>query len=168
MSEQEKREFAGRTQKTVSTANPNLQYAISEKGAVSVYGMGRWPVTLYRSQWQELFAGCDENTPSVWQDLYLFMDANEDLLADDKPTTKNGAEEKVELYPLAESEAAILNSEANRLIGTGETASVQRAVQLMTLTRAADNAKGRKALTFDEKVDIVGLLKEIKARPATH
>ena len=33
---------------------------ISEKGAVSVYGLGRFPITLYKSQWQALFAMQDE------------------------------------------------------------------------------------------------------------
>ena len=28
---------------------------VSEKGAVSVYGFGRFPVTLYKSQWDKLF-----------------------------------------------------------------------------------------------------------------
>lgn len=29
---------------------------VSEKGALSVYGLGRFPVTLYKSQWQTLLA----------------------------------------------------------------------------------------------------------------
>ena len=33
-----------------------LTLKVSEKGALSVYGMGRWPVTLYKSQWQRLLA----------------------------------------------------------------------------------------------------------------
>lgn len=33
-----------------------LTLKVSEKGALSVYGMGRWPVTLYRSQWERLLA----------------------------------------------------------------------------------------------------------------
>ena len=33
-----------------------LTCKVSEKGAVSVYGMGKWPVTLYRSQWEALIA----------------------------------------------------------------------------------------------------------------
>ena len=33
---------------------------VSPKGAVSVYGLGRFPVTLYASQWSELFAKSDE------------------------------------------------------------------------------------------------------------
>jgi hypothetical protein len=32
----------------------------SEKGAVSVYGLGRFPVTLYMSQWQALFEKQDD------------------------------------------------------------------------------------------------------------
>ena len=27
---------------------------VSEKGAVSIYGMGRFPVTLYKEQWVKL------------------------------------------------------------------------------------------------------------------
>lgn len=30
-----------------------LTCKVSEKGAVSVYGLGQWPVTLYRSQWEQ-------------------------------------------------------------------------------------------------------------------
>lgn len=33
-----------------------LSYKVSEKGAVSVYGMGRFPVTLYKEQWVRLLA----------------------------------------------------------------------------------------------------------------
>lgn len=32
---------------------------VSEKGAVSVYGMGRWPVTLYQEQWTRLLDSGD-------------------------------------------------------------------------------------------------------------
>lgn len=31
-----------------------LTLKVSEKGAVSLYGMGRFPVTLYGSQWEKL------------------------------------------------------------------------------------------------------------------
>jgi hypothetical protein len=33
---------------------------VSEKGAVSVYGLGRFPVTLYQEQWQKLLALSDD------------------------------------------------------------------------------------------------------------
>ena len=33
---------------------------VSEKGALSVYGLGRFPVTLYREQWEKLLGMADE------------------------------------------------------------------------------------------------------------
>jgi hypothetical protein len=33
---------------------------VSEKGAVSVYGLGRFPVTLYKEQWTKLLAMADD------------------------------------------------------------------------------------------------------------
>ena len=33
---------------------------VSEKGGVSVYGLGRFPVTLYKEQWIKLLAMADE------------------------------------------------------------------------------------------------------------
>jgi hypothetical protein len=32
----------------------DLTVKVSEKGAVSVYGLGRFPVTLYEGQWRRL------------------------------------------------------------------------------------------------------------------
>ena len=31
-----------------------VTFKVSQKGALSVYGLGRWPTTLYRSQWERL------------------------------------------------------------------------------------------------------------------
>jgi hypothetical protein len=42
---------------------------VSEKGAVSVYDLGRFLVTLYFEQWNRLLAHADE--------LRAFMEANE-------------------------------------------------------------------------------------------
>jgi len=33
---------------------------VSEKGGVSIYGLGRFPVTLYKEQWAKLLAMADE------------------------------------------------------------------------------------------------------------
>lgn len=33
---------------------------VSEKGGLSVYGLGRFPVTLYREQWEKLLGLADE------------------------------------------------------------------------------------------------------------
>ena len=45
-----------------------LSFRVSEKGAVSVYGLGRFPVTLYQEQWDKLLAQIE--------DLRRFIDAN--------------------------------------------------------------------------------------------
>ena len=37
-----------------------LSLKVSEKGALSVYGMGRFPVTLYREQWEKLLGMSDQ------------------------------------------------------------------------------------------------------------
>ena len=37
-----------------------LSMKVSEKGALSVYGMGRFPVTLYKEQWLRLLAIADD------------------------------------------------------------------------------------------------------------
>lgn len=49
-----------------------LSFRVSEKGAVSVYGLGRFPVTLYQEQWDKLLSMAD--------DLRAFIDANRDKL----------------------------------------------------------------------------------------
>jgi hypothetical protein len=42
---------------------------VSEKGGLSIYGMGRFPVTLYKEQWLKLLAMSD--------DIRAFIAANE-------------------------------------------------------------------------------------------
>lgn len=37
-----------------------ISFKVSEKGAVSVYGMGRFPVTLYLEQWEQLLSRADD------------------------------------------------------------------------------------------------------------
>lgn len=37
-----------------------LSMKVSEKGALSIYGMGRFPVTLYKEQWLKLLGIADE------------------------------------------------------------------------------------------------------------
>jgi hypothetical protein len=40
-------------------ARGQLSLRVSEKGALSVYGLGRFPVTLYREQWEKLLGLTD-------------------------------------------------------------------------------------------------------------
>ena len=38
----------------------SLEFRVSEKGGVSVYGLGRFPVTLYYEQWVRLLGAADQ------------------------------------------------------------------------------------------------------------
>ena len=38
----------------------SVSLKVSEKGGVSVYGLGRFPVTLYKEQWTKLLTMADE------------------------------------------------------------------------------------------------------------
>jgi hypothetical protein len=42
------------------TASRGLSIKVSEKGGVSVYGLGRFPVTLYKEQWTKLLDLADD------------------------------------------------------------------------------------------------------------
>jgi hypothetical protein len=41
-------------------ASDGIRMKVSEKGAVSVYGMGRFPVSLYKEQWLKLLSMSEE------------------------------------------------------------------------------------------------------------
>jgi hypothetical protein len=42
------------------TQSRGITLKVSEKGGVSVYGLGRFPVTLYKEQWTKLLEMADE------------------------------------------------------------------------------------------------------------
>lgn len=50
-----------------------LSMKVSAKGALSIYGLGRFPVTLYATQWERLLAASAEIT--------AFLATNAKLLA---------------------------------------------------------------------------------------
>ena len=51
------------------TSAKGLSFKVSEKGALSVYGLGRFPVTLYKEQWNRLL--------DTAEDIRAFIVANE-------------------------------------------------------------------------------------------
>ena len=55
--------------KKKKTTTKEISFKVSQKGAVSVYGMGRFPVTLYKEQWQRLLDKKEE--------LLEFIDEND-------------------------------------------------------------------------------------------
>jgi len=49
-----------------------LSLKVSQKGGVSVYGLGRFPVTLYKEQWEKLL--------NISDDIRAFIKENEPQL----------------------------------------------------------------------------------------
>ncbi len=58
--------------KNKKSASGTLSMKVSEKGALSVYGMGRFPVTLYKEQWIKLLG--------ISEELKKFISDNDHLL----------------------------------------------------------------------------------------
>jgi len=46
--------------KASSRSRGGITLKISEKGGLSVYGLGRFPVTLYKEQWAKLLGAADD------------------------------------------------------------------------------------------------------------
>ena len=53
-------------------ASKGVSLKVSEKGGVSVYGLGRFPITLYQEQWTKLLEMAEE--------IKQFIKANEGQL----------------------------------------------------------------------------------------
>jgi len=54
------------------TSSKGLSLKVSEKGGLSVYGLGRFPVTLYKEQWNKLLDMAGE--------IRAFLKANDSKL----------------------------------------------------------------------------------------
>jgi len=59
------------------SSSKGLSLRVSEKGAVSVYGLGRFPVTLYKEQWLRLL--------DMSEDIRMFIQQNESQLKSKAP-----------------------------------------------------------------------------------
>ena len=55
-----------------SKQSGKLEFRVGDKGGVSVYGLGRFPVTLYYEQWTKLLDATEE--------LRAFLEANKSRL----------------------------------------------------------------------------------------
>ena len=58
--------------KKSTVSKQGISLKVSEKGAISVYGMGRFPVTLYMEQWLKLM--------DMSEDIRKFIKDNESKL----------------------------------------------------------------------------------------
>lgn len=133
---EERREFNGRTPKTPSSIDSGISWAISEQGAVSVYGGGRWPVTLYANFWRRMFKGL-EDTTSVPAELLDFIEENESLLAG--PIERKGAKPKTETFSISAADLIALDSIAQ----SAKSSNPEQYADLMTICATAKMGGGK-------------------------
>ena len=70
------------------TSAKGLTLKVSEKGGVSVYGLGRFPVTLYKEQWAKLL--------DMSEEIRAFIKANESKLKAKESESKVKAKESAQ------------------------------------------------------------------------
>ncbi len=84
--EELKAKLAAAEQQLKGRKRGSIDFKVSEKGAVSVYGLGRFPVTLYYEQWIRLLENAEQ--------LRQFMEDNKSHLklktAETPGTTESG------------------------------------------------------------------------------
>ncbi len=64
------------------TKRSTITLQVSQKGALSVYGLGRFPVTLYKGQWKRLI--------EVIPDIESYMVKNDAKLQEKAPRSGSG------------------------------------------------------------------------------
>lgn len=75
LNEMTKEQLIALVQAQAKQAERKITCKVSDKGGLSVYGLGRFPVTLYRSQWERLLAA------DTVKSIGAFISANTSLLA---------------------------------------------------------------------------------------
>ncbi len=70
--EELKAKVAELEKQTTGKRTGSMEFRVSEKGGVSVYGLGRFPVTLYYEQWTRLLGASE--------DLKKFLEDNKSRL----------------------------------------------------------------------------------------
>jgi hypothetical protein len=56
---------------------------VSEKGGVSIYGLGRFPVTLYKEQWEKLLDMSDDIRAFILENVSKLKIKGDEIKADE-------------------------------------------------------------------------------------
>src|SRR5271157_5265266 len=144
---EEMRKSVPRVKATPMQSNPDLMIGVGEKGGISIYGLQRFPVTLFWEQWEQLV---DEE---VIAELATFAEANKAQLSDGR-ATKTGLD-KAEGYTINASDIAVIEAEAAKLQASGD---VNGAIKFNTIKAVAQLNKNR--VTPEQMLEIM----TVKAR----
>lgn len=90
-----------------------ITFRVSEKGAVSVYGLGRFPVTLYQEQWEKLLNCTDALRSFIKTNSNSLSKKDEDNGTDTQDTMGNpplaGKEPNPTLNPVGDMTKSVLD-----------------------------------------------------------
>lgn len=70
--QQELNMLRAENEKLKAVGEKSISFKVSPKGGMSVYGLGRFPVTLYRGQWERLLEEVEN--------IRAFIETNSDQL----------------------------------------------------------------------------------------
>lgn len=74
LSDEQKTAIAAAMAEQAKAKAGKLTFKVSNKGAVSIYGINRFPVTVYAEQWERIFNAKD--------DVMAFIEANKALITE--------------------------------------------------------------------------------------
>ena len=105
-----------------ASAKAKVQMKVSEKGALSLYGMGRFPVTLYRGQWETVIGLVKDGS----MEKFITDNAkNLRLKEDETPAEAAARQARVAAYS---AEASKRQAEVNASKAQAEQAAAPKAV----------------------------------------
>lgn len=136
-----------RTEKRQMVSNAKLQICIGEKGGICVYGLARFPVTLYFEQWETLLGAPAEGT--VGAEILAYGIEFSELLGE-KPTGKGNAKGSME-FTLGAPDIALVAAETERLLKAND---FENAVKFAAIKQIADS--GRK-VSRDQMILVLDL-----------
>jgi hypothetical protein len=131
-------------------ADPKILVGIGEKGGISVYGLQRFPVSLFYEQWVRLL-GENPTEGTVAAEIIQMGLEHPELLAEkeSKPTAKD-VEDRT--FTINANEVALAQAESTRLTGLGDMTG---AVKFATIKAVAEANKGK--VSFDQLNEIMKL-----------
>jgi hypothetical protein len=134
-------------------ADPKILVGIGEKGGISVYGLQRFPVSLFYEQWVRLL-GENPTEGTVAAEIIQMGMEHPELLAEkeSKPAAKDA---EVRTYTIGATELALAVAESVRLTEAGDMAG---AVKFATIKAVAEANKGK--VSFDQLAAVM----QLKAR----
>lgn len=133
-----------------SQADPKILIGIGEKGGISVYGLQRFPVSLFYEQWVRLL-GENPAEGTVAAEIILMGMEHPELLGEKevKPMAKD-VEDRT--FTINVAEIALAEAESKRLLEAGDMTG---ALKYATIKSVADANKGK--VSFEQLSEVYQL-----------